>query len=190
MGLWEVILIGVGLSMDAFSVAVCKGLNMRKIRWGQTLVIALFFGAFQALMPAAGYALGIGFSFFVEKYAPWIAFVLLGWIGGKMIWEAVRGKSETGSEDGGRLNIKELFILAVATSLDALATGIIFAGQNMTPWDMLGKVLLIGAITFVISFGGVAIGNRFGSRYNRKATFVGGVVLVGIGGKILLEALL
>lgn len=189
MSILDVLLIGVGLSMDAFSVAVCKGLNMKKINWRHTLVIALFFGVFQALMPAVGFALGQAFEVIVRRFAPWIAFILLGFIGGKMVWEAVKGEEEAPEGDE-KLNIKELFILAVATSIDALATGIVFAGQGIGVGEMALDVSLIGCTTFLFSFAGVAIGNRFGARYNRKAEFVGGAVLIGLGIKFLLEALL
>ncbi len=185
MSYFEVFLLGVALSMDAFSVAVGKGLGMKKIRWGDAFLIALFFGGFQALMPAAGYALGTGFSFFVQKYAPWITFALLLFIGGKMILDAIRGEEpKTGAVD-----LKELFILAVATSLDAMASGIVFAAEGMTVSEMLPRILLIGGTTFALSLLGVLFGNVFGARYNRPATAVGGVVLIGIGLKILLEAL-
>ena len=187
MKIWETALIGVGLSADAFSVAVAKGLGMKKIRWGQALLIALFFGFFQALMPAAGYFLGSRFSFFVEKYAPWISFLLLAFLGGKMIFDAFRSKEEEGS---GELDFKELLILSVATSLDALATGIVFAAEKMPVFTMFLSVLLIGAITFSLSLLGVFVGNRAGSRYNKPASVIGGVILVGIGLKLLLQAYL
>lgn len=189
MGLFEVVLIGIALSMDAFSVAVCKGLNMRRVNWGHALIIALFFGFFQALMPAAGFALGMSFAALVERFAPIIAFVLLGFIGGKMAWEAIHPEEEK-VESRERLDMKELFILAVATSIDALATGIVFATEGMKVGEMFFSVSLIGCITFVISFVGVSLGNRFGAKYNNKAQLVGGLVLIGIGIKFLIEAFL
>ena len=172
--------------MDAFSVAVGKGLSMNKIRWRDALLLALFFGGFQALMPAAGYALGTGFSFFVQKYAPWIAFFLLLFIGGKMIFDAIRGE-EPKTE---AVTLRELFVLAVATSLDALASGVVFAAGAMTVSEMVPRTLLIGGTTFFLSLIGVLVGNLFGARFNRPATAVGGAVLIGIGLKILLESLL
>lgn len=187
MSYFEVFLLGVGLSMDAFSVAVGKGLGMKKIRWRQAFLIALFFGAFQALMPAAGYALGLGFEFFAKQFAPWIAFALLLFVGIKMIAEAVRGGDENGS---GEVKIRELLILAVATSLDALAAGFTFSAKEMGVEQMALSVGIIGLTTFVFSVLGVVIGNQFGSRFNRPATVVGGCVLIGIGIKILVESFL
>ena len=187
MSFWETALIGAGLSADAFSVAVAKGLGMKRIRWGTALILALFFGAFQALMPAAGYFLGTRFSFFVEKYAPWISFIMLAFIGGKMIFDAIRSREEEGS---GEVNFKELIILSVATSLDALATGIVFAAEGLLPLEMLFRVLLIGAITFSLSLLGVWVGNCVGSRFNKPAAIAGGAVLIGIGLKLLIQSFL
>ena len=179
----ELVLIGVGLSMDAFAVALCKGLSMRRINYAHAAVIALFFGVFQAVMPLIGWVLGTQFARYITSVDHWIAFALLGYIGGKMIWEAVRGGEE---EQPQELDLKMLLMMAVATSIDALAVGITFAFLRM---DILSSALTIGATTFLISFGGVAAGNRFGARYKQKAEIVGGVVLVLIGVKILLEHL-
>ena len=183
MSFLELLLVAVGLSMDAFAVAVCRGLEMRRIDYRQALLIAVFFGGFQALMPAVGYLLGAGFEHYISSFDHWIAFALLAFIGGKMIWEAVRGGEE---EQPQELDLKMLLMMAVATSIDALAVGITFAFLRM---DILSSALTIGATTFLISFGGVAAGNRFGARYKQKAEIVGGVVLVLIGVKILLEHL-
>lgn len=180
----ELFLIGVGLSADAFAVAVCKGLKMRRVNYKHTLIIALFFGGFQALMPFVGWLLGNGFAQYVEKYAAWIAFFLLLYIGGKMIYEALTDDEEMDFEKSERLDIKELLIMAVATSIDALAVGITFAflGKNIVE-----AVSIIGVTTFFISIIGVMIGNRFGMKYKNKASVAGGVILILIGLKILLE---
>ena len=183
MSFLELLLVAVGLSMDAFAVAVCRGLEMRRIDYRQALLIAVFFGGFQALMPVVGYLLGAGFEHYISAFDHWIAFALLAFIGGKMIWEAVRGGEE---EQPQELDLKMLLMMAVATSIDALAVGITFAFLRM---GILSSALTIGATTFLISFGGVAAGNRFGARYKQKAEIVGGVVLVLIGVKILLEHL-
>ncbi len=182
MGIAELFFIGVGLSMDAFAVAVCKGLNMRRIDKGQSFLIALFFGGFQALMPFLGWAIGRQFEAYITSYDHWIAFLLLAYIGGKMIYEAVKGEEG----HGGGFSIRELLILAVATSVDALAVGITFAFLKV---DIRPAVVLIGCTTFVLSLLGVLIGNRFGSRYQQKAEVAGGVILILIGLKILLEHL-
>ena len=183
MGFAELFLIGVGLSMDAFAVSICKGLTMRKMRWDQAAVIALFFGGFQALMPAAGWLLGKQFERYITSIDHWIAFLLLGYIGGKMIWDAFHEEDEAVSA---RFDLKELLMLAVATSIDALAVGITFAFLRVR---IVPAAALIGCTTFAISLGGVWIGQRFGSKYKSKATLAGGVILCCIGLKILLEHL-
>ena len=183
MSFVELLLIAVGLSMDAFAVAVCRGLEMRRIDYRQALLIALFFGGFQALMPAVGYLLGAGFEHYISAFDHWIAFLLLAFIGGKMIWEAARGGEE---EQPQELDLKMLLMMAVATSIDALAVGITFAFLRM---DILPSALTIGLTTFILSLIGVLVGNRFGARYKKKAEITGGVVLVLIGVKILLEHL-
>lgn len=186
MGLFELFLIGIGLSMDAFAVAVCKGLSMRRINYRHALVIAAFFGGFQALMPAVGWLLGKQFESYITSYDHWIAFMLLAVIGGKMIWEAL-GKGESCENCGGdALNLKELTVLALATSIDALAVGITFAFLKVS---ILRSVTVIGLTTFALSILGVVLGNRFGSRYQKKAELTGGVILILIGVKILLEHL-
>lgn len=186
MSFLELFLIAVGLSADAFSVSVCKGLNMRKLNLKHAYVIALFFGVFQAVMPLLGYLLGTGFSEYIEKYDHWIAFVLLAFIGGKMALEAIREKDGEAEEKTDTLSIGELTVLAVATSIDALAVGITFAFLKV---NILPSVLLIGVTTFALSLGGVLLGNRFGTKYKSKAEIAGGVILILIGLKILLEHL-
>lgn len=187
MGFAELFLIGVGLSMDAFAVSVCKGLNMRgKVNFKHAGVIALFFGGFQALMPLVGYFLGIGFEKYITKIDHWIAFLLLGFIGGKMIVEAIKEWNAEDKQEEDKLDIKELTILAVATSIDALAVGITFAFLSVNIWSAIS---IIGVTTFVLSIIGVVIGNKFGSRYKSKAELAGGIILVLMGIKILLEHL-
>lgn len=187
MGFVELFLIAVGLSMDAFAVSVCKGLCMKRLDIRRAVVIALFFGVFQMVMPLVGWALGTQFEQYITPIDHWIAFVLLGFIGGKMLWEAFRGKGdETTCEIEEKLDIPELTMLAVATSIDALAVGITFAFLGV---DIVPSVILIGATTFVLALVGVVVGHRFGARYEKLANVVGGVVLVLIGTKILLEHL-
>lgn len=187
MKLIEIFLIGVGLSMDAFAVAVCKGLNMKKINYLHTIIIALFFGAFQAIMPLLGWFLGKQFEAYITSIDHWIAFILLGIIGGKMVYEAITEKEEEAVADTEeKLDIKELFLLAVATSIDALAVGITFAFLKV---DITFSICVIGTTTFVLSCVGVAIGNIFGAKYQARAELAGGIILVLIGLKILLEHL-
>lgn len=183
----EFLLIGIGLSMDAFAVSICKGLAMRKVNKKQALVIGLFFGGFQALMPFIGWALGIQFQSYITNIDHWIAFVLLVFIGGKMIVEAVKPEEEEAVEVMDQpLDIKEMFLLAIATSIDALAVGVTFAFLD---YPIVEAISIIGVTTFVISTGGVYIGNFFGSRYKNKAELAGGLILVLLGVKILLEHL-
>ena len=182
MGVPELFLIGVGLSMDAFAVAICKGLGMERINGRQTLLVGLFFGGFQAMMPLIGWALGRQFERYITRYDHWIAFVLLAYLGGKMVWEALHG----GESRAADFTIRELLVLAVATSIDALAVGITFAFLSV---PILPAITLIGCTTFCLSVAGVWIGNRFGGRFQRKAEIAGGVILILIGLKILLEHL-
>ena len=182
----ELLLIAVGLSMDAFAVAMGKGLCMRKIQYGYASMIALFFGAFQALMPAIGWLLGRQFSNQIGFLDHWLAFFLLAVIGLKMIRGACRSKDKEEEPCDLQINYRELFVLAVATSIDALAAGITFALLD-TPIVLVAFV--IGGITFVISFAGVMIGQLFGTRFRSKAEYFGGAVLLFIGVKILLEHL-
>ena len=183
MGILELFLIGVSLSMDAFAVAVCHGLSMPKLNLRHGAVIALFFGGFQALMPTLGFLLGYRFESFITSIDHWIAFILLALIGGNMIREAL-GKDEEHENDD--FSFKAMLPLAVATSIDALAVGISFAFLGV---DIVQAALLIGATTFVLSGVGIFVGNIFGSKYKSKAEFLGGVVLILIGLKILLEHL-
>ena len=183
MGTLELFIVAVGLSMDAFAVAVCKGLSIRTLKIRQSLLVGLWFGLFQGLMPAIGYLLGYKFAGLIESVDHWIAFVLLGIIGGNMIHEALTGDEECCDPS---LAFGTMFMLAVATSIDALAVGVTFAFLKV---DILAAVLFIGVITFAISSVGVKIGNLFGARYKSKAELFGGCVLVLMGLKILLEHL-
>ena len=183
MGLIELFLIAVGLSMDAFAVSVCKGLAMPKCTFKKATIVGLWFGGFQALMPAIGYVLGAQFQETIASIDHWIAFVLLALIGGNMIHEALDNDEE---EADASLDAKTMFLLAVATSIDALAIGITFAFLKV---NIIPAVCFIGIVTFIISFAGVKIGNVFGARYKNKAEIVGGVILILLGLKILLEHL-
>lgn len=186
MTLLEIFLIGIGLSMDAFAVAICKGLAMPdKVDRKGALLIALYFGVFQAVMPTLGWLLGSQFARYVTRLAPWIAFVLLAWIGGNMIRESL-SKEEREEEETGSVSHKELLVLAVATSIDALAVGVTFSMLELAV-SIAVAVILIGCTTFVISLAGVYVGNVFGAKYKSKAEFVGGAILILIGVKILLE---
>ena len=183
MGLIELFLIAVGLSMDAFAVSVCKGLAMPKCTFKKAAIVGLWFGGFQALMPAIGYILGAQFQEAIASIDHWIAFVLLALIGGNMIHEALDNDEE---EADASLDVKTMFLLAVATSIDALAIGITFAFLKV---NIIPAVCFIGIVTFIISFAGVKIGNVFGARYKNKAEIVGGVILILLVLKILLEHL-
>ena len=185
MSIAEVFLIGVALSMDAFAVAVCKGLSMRKVNYTHAAVIALYFGGFQALMPFLGWLGGSFARSHIEKFDHWIAFGLLLFIGGNMIREALSGDEEEAAEEF-RLDHKELLLMAIATSIDALAVGIAMAMDDVNIGQAVG---VIGCTTFVLSFAGVAIGNKIGEKFQSKAEIAGGTVLVLIGVKILLEHL-
>ncbi len=183
MGLLELFILAVGLSMDAFAVSVCKGLAMPKITVKKAAVVGIWFGGFQALMPALGYLLGSQFKDSITAIDHWIAFILLGIIGGNMIREACPGECE---KENDSLDIKTMFLLAVATSIDALAVGITFAFLKV---NIAAAVSFIGVTTFVISAAGVKIGNIFGTKYKSKAELAGGIILILLGLKILLEHL-
>lgn len=183
MGLWELFVIAVGLSMDAFAVSICKGLSVRRLELKHLLITGLYFGGFQALMPALGYILGKQFQSLITSADHWIAFILLGLIGFNMIREARNGDEENLNDSFG---LKTMLPLAVATSIDALAVGITFAFLKV---EIVPAVSFIGVTTFVLSAVGVKIGNVFGMRYKAKAEFFGGVVLILMGLKILLEHL-
>ena len=187
MSLMEIFLIGIGLSMDAFAVAICKGLSMQKVDLRYTVWIALYFGVFQAAMPLTGWLLGSQFARHVTRFAPWIAFILLALIGGNMIRESLsKDEEEAEREEGLTVDHKELLMLAVATSIDALAVGVSFSMVEISI-SIGAAVILIGCTTFVISLAGVFIGNAFGAKYEKRAEFVGGAILILIGLKILLE---
>ena len=186
----DILIIGVGLSMDAFAVSMCQGVSMKKLNIRRAMLIALFFGGFQALMPLLGFSLGSTFASAITV-GPWIACALLLIIGGKMLYDGIRDKDDEPSDFG---TIGRLLILAVATSIDAFAVGVSFSMQEDIVWFYGGisiflAVLTIGLTTFVLSLCGVWIGNRFGLRYHRIATIFGGIVLILIGIKILLESL-
>ncbi len=165
MGITELILLSISLAMDAFSVSVCKGLSMKRIDYKGATATALSFGVFQALMPVIGYFLGSRFEEYITSFSHWIAFILLGFIGGKMIFEALH-ENEEEVQSAYKFNFKELIILSIATSIDALAVGIVFATEKV---NLALSVTLIGVITAVLSFGGVILGNRFGSKYEKKS---------------------
>ncbi|QFJ54200.1 manganese efflux pump MntP family protein [Pseudobutyrivibrio xylanivorans] len=187
MGLLDILLIGVGLSMDAFAVAICKGLAMRKVNKKQMFIIALFFGGFQALMPLIGFLVGNTFAKKISAYDHWIAFILLLYIGGKMIVDAIKEWKEKDIVDemDPPLDFKELTLMAIATSIDALACGVTFSFEEN--FNILRAIAIIGLTTFIISAGGVYVGNIFGDKYKAKAQLVGGIILIFIGTKILLE---
>ena len=184
MGLWELFIIAVGLSMDAFAVAICKGLSAPKIKAQYTLITGLYFGVFQAVMPLIGYFCGSYFEKYIVSYDHWVVFALLALIGGNMIKESLEKEEGCGCCSFGP---KEMFPLAVATSIDALAVGITFA--LLKDVNIGAAVGFIGIITFVLSAAGVYVGHFFGAKYKSKAEFLGGVVLIAIGIKILLEHL-
>lgn len=183
MGIFELFVLAVGLSMDAFAVSVCKGLAMARCDVKKAMACGIWFGGFQALMPAIGYVLGRQFVDYITAIDHWIAFVLLAFIGGNMIREAVSGEEE---ETDDSLDIKTMFLLAVATSIDALAVGVTYAFLQV---QIVPAVTFIGVITFSLSVAGVKIGNVFGLKYKSKAEITGGVILILMGTKILLEHL-
>lgn len=182
MTVFDLILIAVSLSMDAFAVSICKGLSVCRIRLNHALVCGLWFGGFQALMPALGYFLGDRFSSFLTKFGPWVAFALLAIIGANMVKESF-GEEESLNDD---FSLTAMFPLAVATSIDAFAVGVSFAAMQVR---ILPAALLIGFITFLFSAAGVKVGAVFGCRYRAPAERAGGVVLILIGAKTLLSGL-
>lgn len=184
MNLLELVLLAVGLSMDAFAVAICKGLSVQKLGWKHYLTVGLWFGGFQALMPTLGYLLGTTFERYITSVDHWVAFVLLCLIGGNMLKEAF---SKEEKEESASFDFKSMLLLAVATSIDALAVGITFA--LLPDVNIFSAVGLIGAITFCLSAVGLKVGNIFGLKYKSKAEVVGGIILILIGVKILLEHL-
>ena len=183
MTIIEILLIAIGLAMDAFAVSICKGISFKKMNWKKAIIVGLYFGIFQAVMPVLGYFLGTTFETLVTKIDHWIAFILLSLIGLNMLKEAF-GKEEECCDDS--VDFKTMVILAIATSIDALAIGITFAFLKT---NILVSTLLIGIITFIVCVLGVKIGNKFGDKYERKAEVVGGIILIFMGVKILLEHL-
>lgn len=183
MELTEIILISIGLAMDAFAVSVCKGLSMKKMDWKKAIIIGLWFGFFQALMPAIGYFLGSKFEHLIVSVDHWVIFGLLSFIGIKMIKDSFSISSENCNDN---VDFKTMLLLALATSIDALGVGITFAFLDT---NLILAISLIGIITWIISVIGVKIGNRFGDKYESKAELTGGIILVLLGIKILLEHL-
>lgn len=187
MSFFEVFLIGVGLAMDSFAVSICKGLTFRKFNWKKAFIIGLYFGFFQAAMPVIGYYLGSSFSQYINAYDHWIAFALLVFIGINMIRESREAQDDScplnePKEDP--LEIKNMLMLSIATSIDALAVGLTFAFLQV---DLYPAVSLIGIVTLIISMCGVKIGSVFGTRYKSRAELAGGIILICIGCKIVLE---
>lgn len=183
MGIVDILFIGIALAMDAFAVATCKGLALGKLKIKHYIIIGAWFGGFQALMPLIGFLLGSTFSGFIEKYDHWVAFTLLSLIGANMLREAF-GEEE---EETANLSFITMLGLAVATSIDALAVGVTLASFDV---NIMLAVLLIGAVTFMISAIGVKIGNIFGTRYRKKAEIAGGAILMILGLKFLAEGLI
>lgn len=183
MSLFELFLIAVGLSMDAFAVAVCKGLSMGKMNHRHALIIGLYFGSFQALMPLVGFVLGVRFQDAITAYDHWIAFILLAVIGGNMIKDALSAEEDSCDAS---VAFKDMVVLAVATSIDALAVGVTFAFLQV---NILPAVAFIGVTTFLLSIAGVTAGNAFGCKYKSRAEFTGGLILIAMGLKILAEHL-
>lgn len=183
MSLASLFLLAVGLSMDAFAVAICKGLSTRELNWKKMGLVGLWFGGFQALMPVIGYLLGSAFEQYIVAIDHWIAFILLGLIGANMIRESLSKEEECVDAS---FAFKPMLVMAVATSIDALAIGITFAFLRV---NIVAAASFIGVTTFVLSAIGVKIGNVFGSRYKGVAEFAGGVILILLGLKILLEHL-
>lgn len=182
MSIWELFVIAVGLSMDAFAVSICKGLSLQKMSWKNAAAAGIYFGGFQAVMPLTGYLLGSNFKEMITSIDHWIAFVLLVLIGGSMLKES-REEAERMDTSFG---FKTMLPLAVATSIDALAVGVSFAFLNV---DIVPAISFIGVITFVFSFAGIKIGNVFGAKYKSRAEVTGGIILILMGVKILLEHL-
>ena len=183
MSLWELLVIAVGLSMDAFAVSVCKGLSVQKVKPKHYLIVAAYFGGFQALMPLLGYLLGVRFEAMVANVDHWIAFVLLGLIGANMVRESRAGEEKLDDS----FTVSTMLLLAIATSIDALAIGVTFAFLGV---NIVEAIILIGITTGIISGVGLKIGNVFGSRYKSKAEMAGGIVLILMGIKILVQHLL
>ena len=182
----ELLLLSLSLAADAFSVSLCRGLKMRKFNLSHALIIGAFFGGFQTIMPVLGWLAGSAFAQYIEKYDHFVAFALLALIGGKMIYNGIKGEEDKSAECGEKLDIKELFIMAIATSIDAFAVGITIAMEGSNIWL---SASVIGVVTFGLSVAGVFIGNRFGAKYKDKATLAGGIILVLLGLKIMLSGI-
>lgn len=183
MNLFELFLLAIGLSMDAFAVSICKGLSMKKSTVGKCSLVGFYFGFFQGAMPVLGYILGVQFRGYITSIDHWIAFILLGLIGANMIKEALDKNDECCN---GSLDFRTMIMLGIATSIDALAVGITFAFLNV---NILTAASFIGIVTFVCSFLGVKIGSIFGAKFRSKAGLAGGIILILMGSKILLEHL-
>jgi putative Mn2+ efflux pump MntP len=183
MSTFGLIVLSIGLGMDAFAVSICKGVSFKKMDWKKSIIIGLYLGIFQAVMPIIGYFLGTSFESKITSIDHWIAFALLGIIGIKMIKESLKKEKE---EINDSINFKEMIVLAIATSIDALAVGITFVFLNINLWF---AITLIGIITFILSVIGTKIGNVFGDKYEKKAEFAGGLILILLGIKIVLEQL-
>lgn len=184
MGIFDLVVIAIGLSMDAFAVSICKGLSVKKVQPKHVITAGAYFGGFQALMPLIGYMLGKQFESMITSIDHWIAFVLLGIIGGNMVREALSGDDDMQNDS---FSFKTMFPLAIATSIDALAIGVTFAFLKV---NIIPAVLLIGVITFGFSAVGIKIGNAFGTKYKSKAELAGGLILILLGIKILIEHLM
>ncbi len=186
MGFIELMMLAIGLSMDAFAVSICKGLSMKKAGLKEGAICGIWFGGFQALMPVIGFFLGTLFAKQIEAFDHWVAFALLALIGGNMLKDAF-SKCDCCEEHDADLSVKTMFVMAIATSIDALAVGISLAmAGDVNIWIAM---TLIGVVTFVMCTAGVKIGNIFGSRYEKKAEAAGGIILILLGLKILLEHL-
>lgn len=183
MGLLEISFIGIGLAMDAFAVSICKGLSIKKISPKKAIIIGLYFGLFQGIMPVIGFLLGTGFESFVRVVDHWIAFILLSFIGGNMIKDAFNNDECINDS----VKVKEMSLLAIATSIDALAVGITFAFLRV---NICVAAVVIAIITFILCIIGVFIGNQFGDKFEKRAKIFGGVILIIIGIKILTEHLI
>ena len=182
MGTWELLVIAIGLSMDAFAVSICKGLSMRKMNWKNAVLAGIYFGGFQSLMPLLGYFLGSRFKDYIVSVDHWIAFILLAIIGISMIKES----RESDEDINDSFDFKTMLVLAIATSIDALAIGVTFAFLSV---NIVPAVSFIGVITFTLSVIGIKIGNVFGSKFKSKAELAGGLILIIMGIKILIEHL-
>ena len=184
MSIIALVFVAIGLAMDAFTVSIAKGISLRKATVPQAAKVALFFGGFQALIPLLGWLFGLSFEKYITAFDHWIALILLTLIGGKMLYESFKGEDEEDSVEVDPLNARSLLVLAIATSIDALAVGVTFAFLNV---NILTSITLIGVITFVISFAGVIIGNKVGEYLKNYAEIVGGIILILIGVSIFLE---